>query len=232
MKVDFECLKLAYLPDKTLLAKKIAYQITAMGLRTYIRDNFIADIKPYKPKKLRQPEKMLEIVSAWKGLELIIEDIIDEFGLGRKRCIEFGVEFGYSAVVFSNFFESVTGVDTFEGDVHTVNKNEHFEETSKRLAAYTNIKLIKSDYRDWIISDNQRYDLAHVDIVHNYKETFECGLWAAQHSDCTIFHDTESFPEVRNAVKDIAKATGQKLYNYPEHYGLGILVDKKSIASR
>jgi hypothetical protein len=151
MKVDFECLKLAYLPDKTLLAKKIAYQITAMGLRTYIKDNFIADIKPYKPKKLRQPEKMLEIVSAWKGLELIIEDIIDEFGLGRKRCIEFGVEFGYSAVVFSNFFESVTGVDTFEGDVHTVNKNEHFEETSKRLAAYTNIKLVKSDYRDWII---------------------------------------------------------------------------------
>lgn len=198
-----------------------------MGLRTYIKDNFIADIKPYKPKNFAKPEKMLEIVSAWKGLEMIIEDIIDQFGLPRERCIEFGVEFGYSAVVFSNYFKSVTGIDTFEGDIHTINKEEHFEQTKERLAPYQNIQLVKSDYKDWIAKDNQRYNLAHVDIVHNYNETFECGLWAAQHSDCTIFHDTESFPEVRRAVKDLAKKTGQRLYNYPQHYGLGILVAKK-----
>jgi hypothetical protein len=203
-----------------------------MGLRTFIRENFIADIKPFKPKMLRVPDKTLDIVSAWRGLELIIPDIIDQFGLGNERCIEFGVEFGYSAVVFSNYFKSVTGIDTFEGDEHTTNKNEHFHETSERLAPYPNIRLVKSDYRDWIKNDNQRYNLAHVDIVHNYKETFECGLWAAQHSDCTIFHDTESFPEVRSAVKDLAKKTGQKLYNYPQHYGLGILVDKKAITRK
>lgn len=200
-----------------------------MGLRTYIRDNFIKDIRPYKPKKLSKPEQMLDIVSAWKGLELVIEDILEEFNIGRNSCIEFGVEFGYSAVVFANFFEQVTGVDTFEGDVHTVNKNQHFEETSKRLAAYKNIELIRSDYKAWIARDEKRYNLAHVDIVHHYEETFECGLWAAQHSDCTIFHDTESFPEVRRAVKDIAKKSGQKLYNYPLHHGLGILVDLKSL---
>jgi hypothetical protein len=33
-------------------------------------------------------------------------------------------------------------------------------------------------------------------------------------------------------VKGIARATGQQLYNYPHHYGLGILVDTKSIAKR
>ncbi|KAA6441317.1 class I SAM-dependent methyltransferase [Dyadobacter flavalbus] len=203
-----------------------------MGLRTYINDHFIKDIVPYKPVKLSKPKKMLEIVSAWKGLEMIIADIIERFGLKNESCIEFGVEFGYSAVVFSNYFKSVTGVDTFEGDIHTENKAEHFQETSNRLAEYQNIVLVKSDYRDWIKRDNKRYDLAHVDIVHNYKETFECGLWAAQHSSCTIFHDTESFPEVRRAVKDIAAETGQKLYNYPYHYGLGILVDKKSIGKK
>jgi hypothetical protein len=207
----------------------IAKNDCKMGLRTYIRDNFIKDIKPYKPAKLSKPEQMLDIVSAWKGLELIVEDIIEKFGLERKSCIEFGVEFGYSAVVFSNFFDSVTGVDTFEGDVHTVNKNQHYEETSKRLEAYKNIELVRSDYKDWIRKDQKRYNLAHVDIVHHYEETYECGLWAAQHSDCTIFHDTESFPEVRRAVKDVARKTGQKLYNYPLHYGLGILVDTKSL---
>ncbi|MCE7065839.1 class I SAM-dependent methyltransferase [Dyadobacter sp. CY326] len=199
-----------------------------MGLRTYIRENFIADIKPYKPKNFRKPEQMLEIVSAWKGLELIIADIIEQFNLPRERCIEFGVEFGYSAVVFSNYFKFVTGVDTFEGDVHTANKEEHYAQTRERLAPYQNIQLVKSDYKDWIAKDEQRYNLAHVDIVHNYTETFECGLWAAQHSDCTIFHDTESFPEVRRAVKDLAKKTGQRLYNYPQHHGLGILVAKKN----
>jgi hypothetical protein len=203
-----------------------------MGLRTYIRENFLEDIRPYKPGNLATPEKMLDVVSAWKGLEMIIEDIIVRFGLGRDQCIEFGVEFGYSAVVFSNFFEKVTGVDTFEGDIHTANKQQHFEETRERLRPFDNIHLVKSDYRDWIVRDNNRYNLAHVDIVHNYKETFECGLWAARHSECTIFHDTESFPEVRRAVKDIARATGQKLYNYPHHHGLGIVVDVKSIAQR
>ena len=198
-----------------------------MNLVSLIKKNLLQDIKLYKPKKFSQPENLIDIVSAWKGLEMIVEDIIEQFGLDRKRCIEFGVEFGYSTVAFSNYFEEVLGIDTFEGDEHTVHKGGHYEETKQRLAPFENIVLKKSDYKDWIVKDNSRYNLAHVDIVHNYKETFECGLWAAQHSDCTIFHDTESFPEVRRAVIDIAKATGQKSYNYPEHYGLGILVDRK-----
>lgn len=179
----------------------------------------------YKPVSKKSPEKMIDIVSAWKGLELIIEDIIVRFNLSRNSCIEFGVEFGFSAVVFSNYFDKVTGVDTFEGDEHTKNKDEHFEETKARLSVYENIKLFKLDYQNWIPTDNDHYNFAHVDIVHNYKETYECGLWAAQHSDCVVFHDTESFPEVRRAVIDIARATGFKMYNYPYHFGLGILVN-------
>jgi len=203
-----------------------------MNLLNYLRGSSVADIKEYRPKKLSTPKNLIEIVSAWKGLEMIVEDIIEQFGLDTKNCIEFGVEFGYSAVVFSNFFDKVTGVDTFEGDEHTSNQEEHFETTKNRLSGFPNIELFKSDYKDWIVQDTKRYDFAHVDIVHNYDETFECGLWAAQHSDCTIFHDTESFPEVRRAVKDIAKQTRQKIYNYPHHFGLGILVDSKALGRK
>lgn len=185
-------------------------------------------IRTYVPQKKTIPPKLLEITSAWKGLELIIEDIITRFDIGGESCIEFGVEFGYSAVVFSNYFKKVTGVDTFEGDSHTRHKGDHFAETKLRLSPYKNIELFKSDYKDWIKKDNSYYNFSHVDIVHNYTETYECGLWAAQHSDCCIFHDTESFPEVRNAVADIAKATGKQLYNYPFCHGLGIVVGKKS----
>lgn len=182
------------------------------------------DIPVYKPKKKTKPTRLLAVDTAWSGLELIIEDILDRFEIKRDRCIEFGVEFGYSAVVFSNYFKAVTGVDTFEGDEHTLHQGDHFEKTKKRLAAYPNIKLHKSDYRDWIKQDNGAYDFSHVDIVHNYKETFECGLWAAEHSTCSIFHDTESYPDVRRAVIDIARATGKNIFNYPKSYGLGIIV--------
>jgi len=205
-----------------------------MKITQIIKETFFTkvDMKVYVPSKLNKPENLLDVVSAWKGLELIIEDILDGFNIERNNCIEFGVEFGYSAVVFSNYFKKVTGVDTFEGDIHTDHKENHFEETSQRLSQYKNIELFKSNYQNWIVKDDSRYNFAHVDIVHNYKETYECGLWTARHSDCTVFHDTESFPEVRQAVIDIAKATGQSIYNYPAHYGLGILVDKKGIASR
>ena len=205
-----------------------------MNLSKVIRQTFFKkpDFKPYQPSKLTKPENLLDVISAWKGLELIIEDILDEFSIGRQSCIEFGVEFGYSTVVFSNYFKKVTGVDTFEGDIHTDNKENHYEQTKEKLSVYGNIELIKSDYQNWILKDNSRYDFAHVDIVHTYKETFECGLWTANHSDCTIFHDTESFPEVKQAVLDIAKTTGQSVYNYPNHYGLGILVDKKGMKNR
>jgi hypothetical protein len=183
-----------------------------------------ADIPLYKPVRKTRPNKMIEVDTAWSGLELIIEDILNRFDIKRNRCIEFGVEFGYSSVVFSNYFREVIGVDTFEGDEHTIHKGDHFETTKARLAAFQNIKLFKSDYKDWIRQDQSMYDFAHVDIVHNYAETFECGLWAAQHSDCTIFHDTESFPAVRKAVKDIAAKTGKRVFNYPKSHGLGIIV--------
>ncbi|MEI6088733.1 MAG: class I SAM-dependent methyltransferase [Bacteroidota bacterium] len=178
----------------------------------------------YVPQNKTTPEKMIEIPTAWKGLELIIEDILIQFNIGRESCIEFGVEFGYSAVVFSNYFKKVNGIDIFIGDEHTKHKGDHYEQTKKSLEEFKNIELFKSDYQEWIKKDHLQYDFAHVDIVHNYKETYECGFWAAQHSKCCIFHDTESYPSVKRAVYDIAKNTGKKAYNYPYHNGLGIIV--------
>lgn len=198
-----------------------------MGLRTKIRKS-IANIKypmkAYVPLKKSTPKNSIEVSTAWKGLEMVIEDILDRFDVGRDSCIEFGVEFCYSTVVFSNFFKKVNGIDIFIGDVHSGQKKDHYLDTKKSVAPYKNIELFQSDYRDWIKKDQQQYDFAHVDIIHTYQETFECGLWAAQHSKCCIFHDTESFTEVKRAVYDIAKATGKTAYNYPFHNGLGIVV--------
>jgi hypothetical protein len=184
-------------------------------------------IKPFIPEKLVPAVKTLDTgstASAWRGLELVIPDILSRFGVATGSCIEFGVEFGYSTVAFSNYFDKVVGIDLFVGDVNTVHHGDHFRETQARLSAFPNIELHKTSYQDWIASDDSYYDLAHVDIVHTYRDTFQCGLWAAQHSTCTLFHDTESFIDVRNAVIDVARSAGKEVFNYPHHYGLGIVV--------
>jgi hypothetical protein len=173
--------------------------------------------------KTPHPPRRIEVASAWEGIPNILADIIERFKIDTTRCLEFGVEFGFSTVALSAYFDSVTGVDTFHGDLHTVNKDDIFEQTIQRLSPYPNIKLIRSDYRDFIKQDHGTFGLIHVDIVHTFADTFACGLWSANHSKCTIFHDTESFPEVRQAVLEVARATGKKFHNFRESCGLGIV---------
>jgi hypothetical protein len=73
-------------------------------------------------------------------------------------------------------------------------------------------------------SDDGQVDLIHTDIIHTYQHTFACGVLALQHTRCAIFHDTESFPEVKEALLDLAEISGYSFYNYPYCQGLGILV--------
>lgn len=204
---------------------KITWELNLVGKK--IRntgDRIFRGIRIYKPLKTENPEKLLPLrVTAWRGLEQIIADIIQQSGCGTARALEFGVEFGYSTVALSNYFDHVTGVDIFTGDPHAGFHGDIYEKVKFDLLPFTNISLIQSDYKDYIKGNEKRYDLIHVDIIHTYEATFECGLWSAQHSTCTIFHDTESFPEVKRAVVDIAKKTGKTFYNYPYFDGLGIL---------
>jgi hypothetical protein len=185
-------------------------------------------VRPYVPQRRELPARVLQPATAWKGIESVLGDLIRRFQIGTKRCLEFGVEHGYSTAALSCFFDSVIGVDTFKGDKHTLNKSDIFLYTSERLAEFKNIKLVRSDYRDWITEDDSQYDLIHVDIVHTYNDTHHCGLWSARHASCVLFHDTLSFPAVRRAVIDIARETGKEFYNFKESYGLGILIEPEA----
>ena len=185
---------------------------------------------PYIPQEIKRPELILEAPSAWKGLESIIGDIITRFGIRTDKALEFGVEYGYSLVALSNFFKRVMGVDHFLGDEHTDAKNVEgmYEKAKEALSAYPNIQLFPKSYQDYMKAHrfNGPYNLIHIDIVHTYEDTFACGDWAMKNADIVLFHDTESFPDVKRAVQDIADKHGVEFYNYPFHYGLGILCRK------
>lgn len=181
-------------------------------------------VLPYVPQHRQLPPRVLPVVTAWKGIESVLGDLIQRFGIGSHRCLEFGVEYGYSTAALSCFFDTVTGVDIFVGDKHTIDKRDIFAETSARLSGFENIQLVRADYRDWTAKDESFYDLIHVDIVHTYTDTFACGLWSAQHAKCVLFHDTLSFSAVKRAVIDISRQTGKRFYDFKESNGLGILI--------
>jgi hypothetical protein len=179
----------------------------------------------YHPRKLTTPARLVPSKSkAWVGLEKVVLDIIEFAEIERNKALEFGVEFGYSTAAFANYFRHVTGVDIFTGDAHAGFRGDIYDETKNNLRDFGNISLVKADYKDFIASNNEMYDLVHVDIIHTYEDTFRCGLWSAEHSKCTLFHDTQSFRDVKAAVADIARKTNRKFYNYRACNGLGILI--------
>ena len=191
----------------------------AKGILDRIRYNEIE----YSPLKIDRPKRLAQS-QAWVGLESILLDIIEFSKIERNGALEFGVEFGYSTSALANYFKTVTGVDIFTGDPHAGHHGDIYELTKNNLREFQNIELIQSDYKDFIKSTESIFDLIHVDIIHTYEDTYNCGLWSANHSGCTIFHDTQSFPDVKRAVADIAKKTHKKFYNYKQCSGLGIVI--------
>ena len=183
----------------------------------------------YEPIIRETPNIYDKYPSAWGDIPTIIKDIIIRFNLKTNLCLEFGVENGYSTSVFSNYFKQVIGVDTFEGDIHTIDKVEHYDRTKEELSIFENINLIKNDFVDFIKDDKNNifYDLIHIDIVHTYNETYSCGEWSVNRAPITIFHDTESFEDVKKVCIDLSEKYNLEFFNYPDSHGLGILFNKK-----
>jgi hypothetical protein len=179
----------------------------------------------YKPTFRKMPERTVDVPTAWKEVAEVLEDILDHFHVIRGTAIEFGVDYGYSSSCLANYFEHVIAVDHFQGDVHAGTREEGvYEHVRDTLREFKNIDLVPLKYQDFISDCDAHVDFIHVDIVHTYAETFECGQWAIQHAPVVIFHDTLAFKEVMEAVTDLAGAYGMSFYNVPEQHGVGILV--------
>jgi predicted O-methyltransferase YrrM len=183
-------------------------------------------MKIYEPLNREYPSLFKKHPSAWGNIPTILKDIIDRFNINPKIALEFGTEYGYSTSALANYFEKVIGVDIFTGDIHAGIVNDHYEYTKNNLKSWNQIELIKSDYSDFIKENKDYYDLIHIDIIHTYDATFECGNWAVNHSNVVIFHDTESFPEIKRVCSDLAEMHNLEFFNYVESHGLGILVKK------
>ena len=189
---------------------------------------------PYIPT-IKEMPPLLDVTSAWQNIPKIIKDIIIRFNINPDTALEFGVERGYSTTAFAHYFKRVIGVDAWDWDMGD-GVSRTYSNVCQLLSDWKNITLIQSKYQDFILQNNRRYDLIHVDIgyeTHEYQPTYECGDWAMRHSDCVLFHDTLSFPGVKRACEELAEKHGFEFYNYVEEIGivgiacgLGILIKK------
>ena len=186
---------------------------------------------PYTPLHLTTPPKLVPVPTAWDGMETGLQDIIRRFAISPTHALEFGVQHGFSISALANYFRFVDGVDTFAGDVMAgIGDPDHtFKETMRALEGFPNIDLHRIDVKDWMIFDDSRYDLIHVDILHTYEDTYNCGAWAVEHSDVVIFHDTLSFPDVSRVCEDIASNYELNFYNWEFRHGLGILSKRRAL---
>jgi len=181
------------------------------------------EIIEYVPEPSAQVLTMPKVHTAWEGLEKVLPSIVERFCIAREQALEFGVWYGYSTAALAQCFAHVIGVDTFEGDDDAGRPSDLWDSALHTLSQYPHVTLIQSDYSSFV-EGLPSADLIHIDIVHDYAPTFELGQWACAHAPVVIFHDTESFPTVRQAVSDLADETGRVFYNYPYCHGLGILV--------
>ena len=182
----------------------------------------------YIPKDIVMPP-VADVVSLWGNMPTLLSDIIKQFNIPTDLALEFGVFKGYSTSALAHYFKKVIGVDPFDWDCYesVPSEKDLYLQVIKSLRDYSNIQLIRGFFEDYIITPTfDRFDLIHIDIGyqdHNYKTTYPCGEWSVQHSDCVIFHDTESFTEVKQACQDLADKYKFEFYNYPHDSGLGIL---------
>jgi hypothetical protein len=182
---------------------------------------------PYIPKHRFVPSHLLDVPTAWREVAPVINDILRRFDVGRHFALEFGVDYGYSTSVLAHFFLLVQGIDTFMGDINAGDRGDGiYNQVAESMKAYPNVELFPMDYREWIKIDQSHHDLIHVDIVHNYEQTFECGEWAVQHAPIVLFHDTLAFVDVMRAVTDLAAKHNLNFYNVNEQHGLGILTER------
>lgn len=184
---------------------------------------------PYVPKVRVMPGRILDVGSAWRGIESILFSLIKEFGVGTNSALEFGVEYGYSAAALGNYFGEVIAVDHFAGLGH--DPDSFYAAVSQNLEPFANVGIVRSSWESIAAIPNSKdRDLIHIDMDHNYDQTYRAGEWAITHAPVVIFHDTLSWPDgVGRACEDLSNNYGSHYHNYEDCHGLGILSRKGKI---
>jgi cephalosporin hydroxylase len=173
------------------------------------------------------------ICSAWTGHRVFAEWLVKN--TKSDTIVELGVDYGYSTFVFANALKgsngTIYGIDYFEGDIHTGNRNTYRDVMDLiQKNNVENIQIIKGDFTETSKSWNKSIDILHIDGLHTYdavKNDFKCWSKFVNNDGIILFHDT-AIPHF--GIKDFFRelSGGYKLY-FTHSAGLGIYTKNEEL---
>lgn len=190
------------------------------------------EINMLKPKNTID-DLFNSIPSAWTGHREFAGWLVNL--IKPKIIVDLGVDYGYSTFSFAvPNIGTVYAIDLFEGDKHTGIRNtyEEFTGNVKWLEEKHNISNIvveKGLFNEIEKQWTQKIDILHIDGLHTYdavKNDFETWEKYLTKDSVVLFHDIESFPEVKKFWSELS---GHK-YEFKHSAGLGVLcMDKETL---
>ena len=184
-------------------------------------------------------EVLVRIPSAWgdgnvQGHVLFVDWLIEE--MQPKVTVDLGIDYGYSLIAFAhNNPGKVYGIDGFEGDVWTGERN-----TYDQVSGYVtnlqlnNVTLIKGFFDDVVKTWDTKIDILHIDGFHSYeavKNDFEKWSGFVNSTGVILFHDTDSH-DSRFGVKQFFSEIDMPKHELFGFQGLGIVSNNKKLMKK
>lgn len=170
-----------------------------------------------RPFELLYPTNPFDRPSAWRGLESVYRELSEIRDPSEIRCIvDVGVDYGHTTFQFAADFPQAAVIGVTDFTLHA--DSEAW--VRSYLALFPNVRIIKG--KSVVAAANIRtaIDLVHLDGDHDYaavKADFESLLPLVRSGGRILFHDTESFPSVRQFFDELPGRKHETL----QFYGLG-----------
>ena len=164
------------------------------------------------------PSDPFDRPSAWIGLEAMYRGLMGDIGPVR-RIVDLGVDYGFSTFHFARDFPEaeVLGIDLF-----TLHDDAEAWVRS-HLHHFPNVRILKEPTTVVGLRFCEPVDLLHIDADHAFESVvrdFSAWLHVVRLGGCVLFHDIESFPQVRAFFDGLGGVKREIL----EHHGLGCWV--------
>ena len=184
-------------------------------------------------------EVLVRIPSAWgdgnvQGHVLFVDWLIEE--MQPKVTVDLGIDYGYSLIAFAhNNPGKVYGIDGFEGDVWTGERNT-YDQVSSYVTnlQLNNVTLIKGFFDDVVKTWDTKIDILHIDGFHSYeavKNDFEKWSGFVNSTGVILFHDTDSH-DSRFGVKQFFQELDMPKHELFGYQGLGIVSNNKKLMKK
>ena len=184
-------------------------------------------------------EVLVRIPSAWgdgnvQGHVLFVDWLIEE--MQPKVTVDLGIDYGYSLIAFAhNNPGKVYGIDGFEGDVWTGERNT-YDQVSSYVTnlQLNNVTLIKGFFDDVVKTWDTKIDILHIDGFHSYeavKNDFEKWSGFVNSTGVILFHDTDSH-DARFGVKQFFQELDMPKHELFGYQGLGIVSNNKKLMKK